>query len=134
MRKAQAAAGLLLALVMVAGTGCSKDSAQRAQPKADLAGVPAELLYPGAVVANHTTPTGSSRDDTFFLRSGDGFGAVADFYRKGIAGWAQVHAIDTPQSLTMVYQTPDQTRRAWVVITHEPRDGQTSFSLTLAGK
>jgi hypothetical protein len=137
MRKTlvRALAGLLL---VAPALGCSGDSAAdkggAATAQGELANLPEGMRYPGAAVVRHVLPTGSSADETFFLRTGDGPGAVADFYRKGVGDWRQVHAFDTPQSLTLVYETPDGMRRAWVVIAHEPRDGKTDITVSLAKK
>jgi hypothetical protein len=154
------AAGLILAVALVAGMGCSgrpsvgKRLAEKQMEGAlnqaggghsqvdigssgsvDLSGLPAEFRQPGAAGIGHVGGgDANGKTDTYILQTDEAAGAVLAAYKQRLAGWKQVAFMEAPGATSMTLEAPDGTRHASVLVGTERRTGKTNISITLTDK
>ena len=154
-------AGSFLVVAVILGTGCSGGSSEKdakadaerrmgealsqgsagktkvdlgSKGSVDLSGLPEELRYPGARAVAHTSNAGPAGGEMYVMQTDDPPSAVADYYKKQLASWKQVHAFETPKMTTLVYQTDEGARQVSVITGPDRKTGKTNLSVTFTKK
>jgi hypothetical protein len=96
----------------------------------DLSGLPEDLRCPGAKAVAHTSNAGPGGGETYILQTDDPPSAVAAHYKQQLASWKQVHAFETAEMTTLVYQTQDGARQVSVITGPDRKTGKTNVSVS----
>jgi hypothetical protein len=150
---------VMVALAVVIAAGCSKESdapkqmAEGMMEKAlsqggeqvkvklpekgstDLTGLPETLRYPGAVPLAHVASEDPNTvGETFILQTDDSVSDVTAFFKKALADGRQTSLNETPQMVTMAYDSRDGKSAVGVVIGSRSPNGKISMNVTLTRK
>jgi len=150
--------GWLLVLAMVLAAGCSGGSSEKdakadaerrmgdalsqggvetkvdlgSKGSVDISGLPEMLRLPDATPLAHTTEGGPGGGDMYVLQTDAEASRVVEHYKQQLAGWKQVHAMESNQMSMLVYLSPDETQQVSVVVGTERQKGHTMVRVTLA--
>jgi hypothetical protein len=150
---------LALGFVMVAGFGCmkcgenvSKKIAEKAVEGAvekatggkanidvgsnvDLSGLPAFLHYPGATAKARWTMSGKEGTGTVYsFETKDPAAAVADFYKKALAGWKNASTMETEESTILAYGTENEKEFVTLTVSRDKESNLTSLTILYTKK